>query len=524
MWSGCAVFALGISLNCDCRRLTFRQSVNESAAQPDANERKIILLLCLLAAAHVFIFSAALPFFSNVDEQMHLDLVVNYSQAKIPRTLTPPNAEALPFIVIYGSPEILWTSASPSIPTPPWKLPLAHVREQLLAKSDAYQSHFQNHEAASPPLYYSAAGAWWRLGKILGLDGGQLLYRLRFLNVPLVAALVWLGWFTAKKVFPEHHFIRVAVPAFIAFLPQTTFYAINNDVFSPLTFGAAFVLLLYFREAEIPSAKLAAATGLALAATFLTKISNLPLLVVAGIFIALKFFRLARTGKMQASAPALYFLLLCAGLPTIGWMAWCKTNFGDFTGSAAKIHFLNWTSQPFAAWFQHPIFTPSGFWFFLKGNLATFWQGELLWHRTPLANPVIDLIYVLATMILLLFVLGILLSRPVLFSAQQQTALWLAFGSFVALLMFFAWLSVKYDFQDCFYPSREHPFFVSGRLLLGALIPLLILCAVGLDQLLKKFSERRKFFVLGALLAFMLAAEIATDWQIFSSQYNWFHL
>jgi len=513
---------MGISLNCTRRRLTFRLSVNETAAQPDANERKIILLLCLLAAAHVFIFSAALPFFSNVDEQMHFDLAVNYSQGKIPRVLSPPNAEALPFMVIYGSPEFLQTSGG--IASPPWKLPLADVRENLLNKSAAYQNHFQNHEAASPPLYYAVAGAWWRLGKILGLDGGHLLYWLRFLNVPLVAALVWLGWLAAKKVFPENNFIRLAVPALIAFLPQTTFYAINNDVFSPLTFGAAFILLLYFWEAEIPSTRLAAATGLALAATFLTKISNLPLLVVAGIFLALKCFRLARAAKMQPAAPSLYFLLLCAGLPVIGWLAWCKSNFGDLTGSAAKIHFLNWTSQPFAEWFHHPIFTPSGLWFFLKGNLATFWQGELLWHRQPLALPILDLLYVLLTLVLLLFALNILLRRPNTFSASQRTALRLAFASFVALLMFFAWLSVKYDFNDCFYPSREHPFFVSGRLLLGALIPLLILFAVGLDQLLKKFPDRVKFFALAVLLLLMLTSEIAIDWCIFPSAYNWFHL
>lgn len=513
---------MGISLNCARRRLTFRQSVNESAAQPDSNERKIILLLGLLAAAHVFIFSAALPFYSNVDEQMHFDLAVNYSQGKIPRALTPPNAEALPFMVIYGSPEFLQTSGQ--IIPPPWKLPIAEVREQLIAKSAAYKNHFQNHEAASPPLYYAGAGAWWRLGKVFGLDGARLLYWLRFFNAPLVAALVWLGWLAAKKVFPENYFIRVAVPALIAFLPQTTFYAINNDVFSPLTFGAAFVLLLYFLEIEIPSAKLAAATGLALAATFLTKISNLPLIFVAGIFIALKFFRLVRARKMQLFAPAFCFLLLWAGLPTIGWMTWCKNNFGDFTGSAAKIHFLNWTSQPFPAWFHHPIFTPSGLWFFLKGNLATLWQGELLWHRQPLALSAANSIYALLTLALLLFALNVLLRQPNSFSAPQRTALWLAFASFAALLAFFAWLSVKYDFQDCFYPSREHPFFVSGRLLLGALIPFLIVFVCGLDQLLKKFTDRRKFFVLGALLLFMIASEIATDWQIFQSQYNWFHL
>jgi hypothetical protein len=499
-------------------------TVNQSDVQPEVSERKVISLLGLLAAMHVFVFSAAFPFFNTVDEQMHFDLVVNYSQGHLPRQLLPPNAEALPFMVIYGTPEFLWTPASPSIPPPPWKLPLAEVREKLAAKSAAYQDHFQNHEAASPPFYYSAAGAWWRLGKLLGLDGGRLLYWVRFLNVPLVAALVWLGWLAAKKVFPENHFIRLAVPALVSFLPQTAFYAINNDIFSPLTFGAAFVLLLNFWEAEIPSVRLAAATGLALAATFLTKISNLPLLVVAGIFIALKIFRLARNGKLPAAARSLWFLSVCAGLPAVAWMAWCKSSFGDFTGSAAKIQFLGWTHKPFAAWFHHPIFTVSGLWFFLKGNLASFWQGELLWHRQPLASPAVDLIYVLLTLGLLLLALKTLLKRPAAYSSPQRAALWFSFANLAALFGFFALLSVKYDFQDCFYPSREHPFFVSGRLLLGALLPFLILFAAGLDHALGKFSERTKSLALTALLMFMLVSETVIDWNIFPNDYNWFHL
>ena len=114
--------------------------------------------------------------------------------------------------------------------------------ENLIAKQDIWREKVKNHEASQPPLYYSVAGAWWRLGKLLGFDGGQLLYWLRFLNIPLIGALVWLAWLTARKVFPDNLFVRVAVPALIAFLPQTTFYAINNDILSPLTFGAAFLL------------------------------------------------------------------------------------------------------------------------------------------------------------------------------------------------------------------------------------------------------------------------------------------
>jgi len=183
---------------------------------------------------------------------------------------------------------------------------------QTAGQGAGYREKFQNHEAASPPLYYGLAGAWWRLGKLLNLDGGQLLYWLRFLNVPLIFVLVWLGWVAARSIFPENIFIRLIVPALVAFLPQTAFYAINNDILSPLTFGAVFVLLLKFWDAENPSPRLAAVTGLALAATFLTKTSNLPLLAVAGMFVALKVFFLARNGNLRRSFFSLLILFFVA--------------------------------------------------------------------------------------------------------------------------------------------------------------------------------------------------------------------
>ena len=501
--------------------------MNEPAASSGKRERRVVFFLCLLAAAHVFVFSAAFPFFNVVDEQVHFDLAVRYSQGDLPRSLTPPCAEALPFIAVFGTGEYLWPPATQPggrIAPPPWTLPISVIAGNLRAKEDLWREQVKNHEASQPPLYYGLAGAWWRLGKLLGLDGGRLLYWLRFLNIPLLAALVWLGWVAAKKVFPENIFIRLAVPALIAFMPQSTFYAINNDILSPLTFGLAFVLLLKFGEAELPSPGLAAAVGLALAAAFLTKISTLPLLAVAGLFIALKIFRLLRAGNLRPSLPALGCLAACAGLPAAAWMARCRVVFGDFTGSVLKIQFLGWTHKPLGEWFHHPLFTGAGFWYFLKGNLATFWQGEILWQRRPLALAPVDSVYLVLTLGAFAFALAAWLRRPSPFAAPQRAAVGLAFSCLAAALAFFALLSVEYDFQDCFYPSREHPFFVSGRLMLGLLVPFLILFACGLDRLLKNFQGATRFFVLGALLAFMLASEITIDWSIFPNAYNWFHL
>ena len=483
---------------------------------------KIAILLGLIAAVHVFIYAAAFPFYSVVDEQMHVDLAVHYSHADIPRTLTPPDTNALPYLVIYASPEFLQTDGT--IAPPPWKQPMDTVRDRLLAKRAAYQEKFQNHEASQPPLYYTLAGVWWRLGKAFNLDGLALLYWLRFLNVPLVIALVWLGWTAARRLFPDNDFVQVMVPAFIACLPQTTFYAVNNDILSPLAFGAAFVLVLKFYETETPGPGLAAATGLALAAAFLTKISNLPLLAVAALFLALKVLSLWWQGRLRTATASLVTLFACAAVPMAAWMAWCHVNFGDLTGSALKIKFLNWTNNPVGEWLHHPLFTIHGFWFFLKTNLATFWQGEQLWHRQPLAYPAADSAYVVLTIGALALTLATLVRPRSGFTTPQRRALSFGFLCCVAMFTFFALLSVKYDFQDCFYPSREHPFFVSGRLMLGMLIPFLLLFAAGLDRLMLNFQITTKYFLLVVLLGFMLGCEVATDLPVFTSPYNWFNL
>lgn len=495
--------------------------MNQAAPPPDRRAATIVLLLGVLAAAHVFIFSAAFPFFSVVDEQMHVDLAVHYSHADIPRHLGAPDTNALPFLVLYPSPEYL--SATGEIAPPPWQQPLASVRDRLIAKQAAYETQFQNHEASQPPLYYALAGAWWRLGKMLHLDGLALLYWLRFLNVPLMLALVWLGWTAARNIFPGNPFVQVTVPALIGFLPQTTFYAVNNDILSPLAFGAAFVLVWKFGETDAPGPGLAAATGLALAATFLTKISNLPILAVAGLFLALKVFHLLRNNRLQKSIPSLLLLLVSAGLPMAAWMVWCHANFGDLTGSAQKVKFLNWTDKPFAEWLHHPLFTPPGLWYFLQTNLATFWSGEALWHRQRLAAPAADFCYAVLTLGLLAFTLATVLRRRSGFTPPQRTALVFGFLCCAAMFAFFALLSVKYDFQDCFYPSRASPYFTSGRLMLGMLVPFLILLAAGLDRLTARFNLAAKYLVLVLLLGLMLGTEITADWPVFASPYNWFH-
>jgi hypothetical protein len=157
----------------------------------------------------------------------------------------------------------------------------------------------------------------------------------------------------------------------------------------------------------------------------------------------------------------------------------------------------------------------------LGDTFATFWQGEFLWRRQPLALPALDAFYKVLTLVLLVLAVVSVGKRRV---AESRVGLVLALACLAVSLAFFALLSMKYDFHDCFYPSQAHPFFTSGRLYLGGLIPILILLAAGLDFALRKISLKAKFVLLAALLLFMLAGEIAVDWRVFPCEYNWYHL
>ena len=79
-----------------------------SESKSSRNEHLLILLLCVVAAFRVFIFSAAFPFFSNIDEDLHFDLITQYSNGQLPRSFDRLKEETLNWIVPYASPEFLF--------------------------------------------------------------------------------------------------------------------------------------------------------------------------------------------------------------------------------------------------------------------------------------------------------------------------------------------------------------------------------------------------------------------------------
>ena len=95
-------------------------------------------------------------------------------------------------------------------------------------------------------------------------------------------------------------------------------------------------------------------------------------------------------------------------------------------------------------------------------------------------------------------------------------------GASVVLL---AGLSIPFDFDGGWYPSRASPYLVSGRLISGALVPFMFLYLDGLRRVLSWARLRVDPLVVVALIAAaMTCSELVLTADVFRSPYNWFHL
>ena len=85
-------------------------------------------------------------------------------------------------------------------------------------------------------------------------------------------------------------------------------------------------------------------------------------------------------------------------------------------------------------------------------------------------------------------------------STFQRQALFIAALTFMAALAFLALLSIRFDFGECIYPSRAHPYFTSGRLMSGALIPFALLYVYGIGYLLRRVGRVASIVVVAGII------------------------
>jgi hypothetical protein len=103
----------------------------------------------------------------------------------------------------------------------------------------------------------------------------------------------------------------------------------------------------------------------------------------------------------------------------------------------------------------------------------------------------------------------------------DQYALW----AIVSSILFLFLLSIRFDFGACWYPSRDLPYFVSGRLIIGTLVPFLVLICSGWEFLVRRIPGRVAYPAgIVAIVALMVISRAEFLVTASRSSFNWFHL
>jgi 4-amino-4-deoxy-L-arabinose transferase-like glycosyltransferase len=489
------------------------------------SELRLVAFLALVAMVRVFVFSAAFPFFGINDEAFHMDLILKYARGYVPKPgndrLEPESARLL---ATFASPEYLTRPGefpNGKVPPPVWhSLPPTAASQNQLARTAGFWLTQRSIEAHSPPVYYKLGALWLKAGRGLGLWGLSLLYWTRFANVFLFGILVVVTFLLARQWYPENRAVYLGAPMLMALFPQDAFFTINNDGLSAVFFALTLLWLNSLALARRPFYWYLG-TGLLVGATFLIKVINAIVVVPAAFYSALLLWRARRENRVLPELGRCGLLWAASALLVGIWMAGNLHRFGDLTASNEKIALLGWTRKPASELLHHPFFSLEGFTFFWAELFRTFWRGEQLWGMKLMAFPSTDAFYSGSSVLVLLAI--------VVLAFRQRESKELLFVRLLCLCSILAgaalliYLSLLFDYGNCFRPSRRNPFFNAGRLILAVLVPFLCLYADTLAFLLGKITRRlNPLWGMGILALAIFAIELAAKAPIFSSQYNFF--
>jgi hypothetical protein len=486
----------------------------------------IIALLCLYAGLRILTFAAAFPLFNSVDEQFHMAAIRMYAGGEWPdKNLPLFDLESARLVALYATPEYLNTQADLEkihLAAPVYRLSPQDAAPYFAPAFRLWQ-HVPNFEAQAPPLYYLLGAAWCRLGQALGIRSWEMVYWIRLLNPAAYVLLVWVSYLLVRRIYPHRVFLWLGVPALLAVFPQDVYFGINRDVLSAPLVAVALLLMVKAIEPKERGSWLLIAASVLVGLAFLANISNCVVFLALAVTM---WYWWRRSSKIPLTKAWIVIAsaFSALALPLI-WMLRNYAVMDDLTGSRAKIEFLGWTTKPVEELFDHPIFSLQGFFYFLQKLGQSFWRGEYLWHKQPMRWPAADWFYLISTAVLV--VVFIVQS----FRKQEGRTFTQRFAGIQSLLLvstsvlFMAAISLPFDFHQCFYPSREHPFFVSGRIISGALLPFALIYVSGLEFLLAPIRKRvPPAAILACVMLFITVTEFQVRRVAFSSPNNFFSL
>ena len=231
--------------------------------------------------------------------------------------------------------------------------------------------------------------------------------------------------------------------------------------------------------------------------------------IAVAVIVAKAIVVILRTPR--AGLIALAALISCAAIPVGGWIVWTKFQFGD----AHRIDGENWVARLDTKTVRRVVaasdFHASRCLGFLVGfNREFLARGSSVACR-PLRWRRADGLYAVSSLLFIAARLRRIAKTIWTFRVPATGNCGSAILTFVAGVAFLALLSIQFDFGSCVNPSREHPYFTSGRLLSGALIPFAVLCVwgfVGVPPRYFKISQTRwidtalPLIVLGLIVVF----------------------
>ncbi len=382
---------------------------------------------------------------------------------------------------------------------------------------------FANYEEYSPPLYYLLAGEWLSLGKMMGLRNAGLLYWTRFMNIPLYIALIILAYAIGRRLPYRDHAMAFGAPLLVAFMPQDVFFALNPDVLTSIFSGIAFLLIIIIASGRQCNWRHYTLLGISVSAALLTKLANLPLLLMTVAFLAVKDIPRIRAGISAKSVGCAAAFFLSLGLPAAAWTIRNFLTIGDWTGTSRKIALLGWKYKSLSDILPHPIFSFSGMAFFLHTLLARFWRGEIVWGLKPLAPGFMDYFYSISTIVLLLTACFYLMRMRG--PSAEKTIVWVSLAGILSALGYMAALSMAFDFGACPYPTVTTPFFTSGRLILCVMFPIFFCYTWTIDRIVTAHMRYiRGIFIIIAICVVMTLCSISFLSKPLNSAYNFFHI
>ena len=345
-----------------------------------------------------------------------------------------------------------------------------------------------------------------------------MLIWIRLLNVILILLLVLLTHRIASIVFTNLEYAPITAALIVALLPQDAFYSIQSDVLSPVCFGACIYYLLRFVTLH-QNAYNGALSGVFLGATALCKNGNLilyPALVV--VLLAYYIYKRSRHASNLNGRALIYFMISSTCIIGL-WVMRNKFYFGDWTATEEKASILGWKIKPLNDWMPHPLFSLQGIEAWSIELFASFWRGEFTWHRERITTAWLDQFYWLCTVFATIGFFVVLIIKSI--TKKIELSHLVLFMSWASLLLFITLLSMRYDFSECYYPSNEHPYFNSGRLISAGIIPFSLMLVGVLNWIIPvKIAQKFVLVLIFSVLSYISWQEFQLSRAAMASQYS----